>query len=158
MCAAWVHISPIPVYYQPKLCAVNVSWFNKRKRLYAGKGKKQKIPHTNDYRHRLCWWHSACGKYTCPCPIPAAQQVTRASMPTQTKQKMCFNQRGDISTLKGRSLKLVDKFTYLKRSVSSTENDIMRSFSQQQLCQYCCIDAPHRRWFSASRERLTAIA
>ena len=39
---------------------------------------------------------------------------------------MCFNQRGDISTLKGAPLKLVDKFTYLGRSVSSTENDIMR--------------------------------
>ena len=26
---------------------------------------------------------------------------------------MCFNQRGEISTLNGRSLKLVDKFTYL---------------------------------------------
>ena len=37
---------------------------------------------------------------------------------------MCFNQRGDISTLRGRSLKLVDKFTYLGSSVSSTEKDI----------------------------------
>ena len=37
---------------------------------------------------------------------------------------MCFNQRGDISTLNGSSLKLVDKFTYLRSSVSSTENDI----------------------------------
>ena len=37
---------------------------------------------------------------------------------------MCFNQRGDISTLKGSSLKLVDKFTYLGSSVSSTETDI----------------------------------
>ena len=37
---------------------------------------------------------------------------------------MCFNQRGDIFTLNGRSLKPVDKFTYLGSSVSSTENDI----------------------------------
>ena len=37
---------------------------------------------------------------------------------------MCFNQRGDISTLKGGPLKLVDKFTYLRSSVSSTEKDI----------------------------------
>ena len=34
---------------------------------------------------------------------------------------MCFNQTGDISTLDGTSLKLVDKFTYLGSSVSSTE-------------------------------------
>ena len=37
---------------------------------------------------------------------------------------MCFNQRVDISTLNGSSLKLVDKFTYLGSSVSSTETDI----------------------------------
>ena len=37
---------------------------------------------------------------------------------------MCFNQRGDISILNGSSLKLVDKFTYLGSSVSSTETDI----------------------------------
>ena len=37
---------------------------------------------------------------------------------------MCFNQRGDISTLKGSPLKLVDKFTYLGSSVSSTKNGI----------------------------------
>ena len=37
---------------------------------------------------------------------------------------MCFNQTGDIFTLDGTSLKLVDKFTYLGSSVSSTEKDI----------------------------------
>ena len=37
---------------------------------------------------------------------------------------MCFNQRGDISTLMGRPLKLMDKFTYQGSSVSSTKKDI----------------------------------
>ena len=37
---------------------------------------------------------------------------------------MCFNQSSDISTLKSGPPKLVDKFTYLGSSVSSTENDI----------------------------------
>ena len=37
---------------------------------------------------------------------------------------ICFNQTGDISTPGGSSLKLVDKFTDLGRSVSSTEKDI----------------------------------
>ena len=37
---------------------------------------------------------------------------------------MYFNQRGNISTLNGSSLKLVDMFTYLGSSVSSTETDI----------------------------------
>ena len=37
---------------------------------------------------------------------------------------MCFNQTGDISTLNGSTLKLVDMFTYQESSVSSTETDI----------------------------------
>ena len=37
---------------------------------------------------------------------------------------MCYNQTCDISTLDGTPLKLVDKFTYLGSSVSSTEKDI----------------------------------
>ena len=37
---------------------------------------------------------------------------------------MCYNQTGDISTLEGTPLKLVDKFTYLRSSVESTEKDI----------------------------------
>ena len=37
---------------------------------------------------------------------------------------MCFNQRGDITTQNGSFLKLIDKFTYLGSSVSSTETDI----------------------------------
>ena len=39
-------------------------------------------------------------------------------------ENMCFNQTGNISTLDRISLKLVDKFTYLGSSVSSTEKDI----------------------------------
>ena len=35
---------------------------------------------------------------------------------------MCFNQ-GDISTLNGGSLKIVDEFTFLDSNVSSTESD-----------------------------------
>ena len=97
---------------------------------------------------------------------------------------MCFNQRGDISTQNGRSLKLVDKFPYLGSSVSSTQNHINTqlakawtaidrlsviwksnlsdkikcSFSKQRSSQYCCMYAPHGRWLSVRRESLTAIA
>ena len=45
-------------------------------------------------------------------------------MNSDKTEYMCFNQEGDISTLKSGSLKLVDKFTYLCISVSSTESDI----------------------------------
>ena len=37
---------------------------------------------------------------------------------------MCYNQTSNITTLDGASLKLVDKFTYLGSSVSSTEKEI----------------------------------
>ena len=37
---------------------------------------------------------------------------------------ICFNQIGDISTLNGSPLKLVEKFTYPGSSVSSTDTDI----------------------------------
>ena len=43
---------------------------------------------------------------------------------------MYFNQKGDISTLDGTSLKLVDKLTYLGSSVSSTEKDIDTSANE----------------------------
>ena len=43
---------------------------------------------------------------------------------THKTECMCFNQAGDISTLDRTSLKLVNKFTYLGSSVSSTEKDI----------------------------------
>ena len=85
------------------------------------------------------WWHSDTGKY-------ANDIVILANTPNQVEtllhslewaaagidlrvnalktEYMCFNQTGDISTLDRTSLKLVDKFTYLGSSVSSTEKDI----------------------------------
>ena len=80
---------------------------------------------------------------------------------------MCFNQRSDISTLNGSSLNLVDKFTYQRSNVASTETDIdtwlakawttidrYRSYrsqtwpikwsavsSKQRSCRYCYMDA-----------------
>ena len=70
-CDARRFISPIPVYYLPRLCTLRIYRLNERKWFYAGKGKKQKIPCTNYYRCGLHWWHSASGKYTCPGWISA---------------------------------------------------------------------------------------
>ena len=41
-----------------------------------------------------------------------------------------LNQTGDISTLNGSTLRLVDEFTYLKSSVPSTETDINRRLAK----------------------------
>ena len=65
-------------------------------------------------------------------------------MSMHTKLIMCFNQAGDISTLKGTSLKLVDKFTYLGNSVSSTEKDIDTRLTKT----WTAIDKPSIIWKS----------
>ena len=83
---------------------------------------------------------------------------------------LCFNQRGDISTLNGSSLKLVDKFTNQNSSFSSTKTDIntrlakawtaidklsviwksdltdkiKQFFSKQRSYRYYSLDALHR--------------
>ena len=49
---------------------------------------------------------------------------------------MSFNQAGDISTLGGTSLKLVDKFTYPGRSVSSTEKKKHRHAANEGMDSY----------------------
>ena len=65
-----------------------------------------------------------------PKPKPYCYSLERASagiglhINAHKTEYMCFNQTGDISTLNVSSLKLVDKFTYLGSSVSSTETDI----------------------------------
>ena len=53
-----------------------------------------------------------------------APDTTGFYVNTDKTEYMCFNQRSDIPTLNGGSLKLVYKFTYLGSSVSFTENDI----------------------------------
>ena len=82
-------------------------------------------------------------------------------------ESTCVNQRGNISTLRGGPLKLVDKFTYLGCSIPSTENDmnarlakawtpidrllsdlidrIKRSFSKPRLRRYGFMETPYGR-------------
>ena len=64
---------------------------------------------------------------------------------------MCFNQTDDISTLNGSSLKLVDKFTYQGRSVSSTETDI----SLQLVKASTAIDRLSVIWKSDLTDKMT---
>ena len=96
---------------------------------------------------------------------------------------MYFNQKGDISTLDGTSLRLVDKFTYLGSSVSSTEKDIDTRLtkawtaidrlsiiwksnltdkwnvvsSRLRSCRFCCMDALLGHWLNGWRRSSTAI-
>ena len=122
-----ISTSPKPVYYQPRLYVSNVYRFNERKRLYAGKGKKQKIPRTY-----YCADDIALLANT-PAQVESLQHsLERVAggigfhVNADKTELIYFNQRSDISALYGGSLKLVDKITYLGSSVSSTKNDINR--------------------------------
>ena len=56
---------------------------------------------------------------------------------------MCFNQRGDISTLNGSSE--TSGQVHLPRKQCLINQDSHEVFSKQQLCLYCYIDALHGR-------------
>ena len=80
------------------------------------------------YGRRPRRWHSTSCKYTHPSRNPASLEWTTADVGLHVNahriEYMCFNQRGDISTLNNSSLKLVDMSTYIGSSVSSTETYI----------------------------------
>ena len=71
---------------------------------------------------------------------------------------MCFNQADAISTLEGTSLKLVDKFTYLGSSVSSTEKYIDMRLTKEWtaidklsiICKSDLTDKKARSFFQAA--------
>ena len=95
---------------------------------------------------------------TLPHSLERAAAAIGLHVNAHTTEYMCFNQAGNISTLDGTSLKLVDKFIYLGSSVSSTEKDIdtrltkawtaidklsiiWKSDLTERSCRYCCMDA-----------------
>ena len=65
-----------------------------------------------------CWMYVRAGRLAFALPYVGVQKST------SLQQCPACNQTGDISTLDGTPLKLVDKFTYLGSSVSATEKDI----------------------------------
>ena len=63
---------------------------------------------------------------------------------------MCFNQTGDISTLNGSPLKVVNKFTYIGSSVSSTETNINTRLAKA----WTAIDKQSVIWMSDLTEKM----
>ena len=63
-----------------------------------------------------------------PC-VPQAAGGIVFQVNVDKTEYMCFNQ-GDIPTLNGGSLKLVDKFMYLGSSVSSAKSDIKMNLAK----------------------------
>ena len=67
---------------------------------------------------------------------------------------MWFNQTGDISTLNGSSQKLVDKFTYLGNSVSSTDTDIKKDIDTRLAKPWTAIDSLSVIWKSYLTDKM----
>ena len=120
-----VTLAPYLFINYPRLRASNVGRFNEKKMALRWQRQEAGVnPH-----ERLRWGHSASGKYTAQAEslLQSLEQAAGGISLCVNADKtefMCFNQTGGISNLNGRSLKLVDKFTYLRNSVSSTENYI----------------------------------
>ena len=68
----------------------------------------------------------------------------------QKTEYMCFNQAGDISTLEGTSMKLVDKFIYLGSSFSTSEKDIETRLTKA----WTAIDKPSIIWKSDLTDKM----
>ena len=99
---------------------------NQRKRLQADKEKKQKVPwktitNADDI---VILANTPNQAETLLHSLERAAAGIGLHVNAHKTEYMCYNQTGDISTLDGTPLKLVDKFTYLRSSVSSTEKDI----------------------------------
>ena len=87
------------------------------KRLWTEKSKSQHPTLTAEFHEKRVMLYAWCDHHG----IIHFEFLNRNQHKTEY---MCYNQTGDISTLDRTSLKLVDKFTYLGSSVSSTEKDI----------------------------------
>ena len=96
-----------------------------RERLRADKEKKQKVPRKNNYADDIVILANTPDRAkTLLHSFERAAAGIDLYVNAHKTEYMCYNQTGDISTLDGTPLKLVDKFTYLGSSISSTEKEI----------------------------------
>ena len=143
------------------------SWLRKE-----AKGTPQKQSQTPTTLMTWRYWQIRLIKQRHYCIVwNELQQAFGLLVNAHKTEYMCYNQTGNITTLDGASLRLVDKFTYLGSSVSSTENDIDTRLtkawtaidrlsiiwksdltdersavsSRQRLYRYCYMDAQHGR-------------
>ena len=153
-------------------------YFSKKIRFQANKGKKQKVPRTNYYRHRLQRWHSASGKYTRQAET-LLHSLERAAagiglhVRAHETEYMCFNQTGDISTLNGswqvhlpRKQCFINRDrhqhatskgmdTYDRRLVmwkSDLTDKMKRCFCKQRSYRYCCMIAYRKSLTATTQE------
>ena len=93
------------------------------------KKRSRRYPAKNIYQRWLRQWHSDSGKCTAQAETLLHSLEWAATgigllVNAHKMEYMCFNQTGNIPTLNGSSLKLVDKFTYQGSRVSLSKTDI----------------------------------
>ena len=77
-----------------------------------------------DYADNISFWQTPAQAETLLHSLERAAACIGLNINAHKMEYMWFNQTGEMSTLSGSPLNLVDKFTYLGSSVSSTEKDI----------------------------------
>ena len=179
-CAVRRNIGAIPVHNLPRLRTSDINRFNERKWLYVAKERSRRHPAQTikdvdcaDDIELLA--NTPTQATSLLYSLEQAAGAIGLHMDADKTEYICFNQNGDISTLNSGSLKLVDKFTYLESSLSSTENDINTRLvkawtaierlsviwkfdKMQQSCPYYCIDTSVGRWLSLERKGLWEIS
>ena len=133
----------------------------KKEQFQANKGKKQKVLRKNNYLRRQRRWHSDSGKcnpHQAETLLHSLERVDAgigSHVNAHKSEYMCFNQIGDICTLNGSSLKLVDKrlakaWTTIDRLSGIWKSDLIiikwsAWSSNQQSCRYCYMDSLYGR-------------
>ena len=120
----WYHISPVRLFGLVLLHINTCRFFNAESGLYIHIKYLKTITEA-DYADDIAILANAAAQAeSLPHSLEQAAAGIGLHANAHKTEYMCFNQTGDISTLNGSSLKLVDKFTFLGSSVSSTETDI----------------------------------
>ena len=148
-------LAPILLYYLPRLCASNIDWFNEKINIITvAKARSKRYPVQTitdvDYTDNMALLaNTPSPGESLPHSLERAAGSIGLLMNADKAELMSFKQRGDISTLNGRSLKLVDKVTYLGSRVSSTENDTTTRLAKA----WTAIDRQSVIWKSDSSDK-----
>ena len=102
---------------------MNINRSNKRKWLHTKKGKEHTISNRNYYWCRLCRQCTTSYKYVCSSWIKAAESIN-FYMNSDKSEFISLNQDGTISSLNGKTLRLVNQLIYLSSNISSTESNV----------------------------------
>ena len=121
------YISTIFVYNLRRLRTLNVDRSNKRKWLYTknASSRQYSVKTITDSAYADDIARLANTPAQAKSLLHCLEQTTWGICFHVNANKTCFKRRGALSTLKGRPLKLVDKFTYYSSNISYMESELL---------------------------------